>query len=189
MNSLPKDPVMLMSTVNTLLRDKYSSLDELAKAYGISKTDIENDLKKIGYKYNSELNQFKYLDYAVRNANCTSSNESDCWLTLAYDDNNNPLKYVDLATCDNATADRCYNGEESKEYTEIAMRPVFGYTSHDDLTFKSMVIPASEQSYDIVLFINDDDTNQNADQDKTFSGNVFIEAVSGTEKITGKVNP
>lgn len=59
MNSLPKDPVMLMSTVNTLLRDKYSSLDELAKAYGISKTDIENDLKKIGYKYNSELNQFK----------------------------------------------------------------------------------------------------------------------------------
>lgn len=59
MNSLPKDPVMLMSTVNTLLRDKYSSLDELAKAYGVSKVEIENSLKKIDYKYNSELNQFK----------------------------------------------------------------------------------------------------------------------------------
>ena len=31
--SLPKDPVMLLSVVNTQLRDIYPSLEELAKAH------------------------------------------------------------------------------------------------------------------------------------------------------------
>ena len=33
---LPKDPVMLLSVVNTELRDHYPSLAELAKAYGVT---------------------------------------------------------------------------------------------------------------------------------------------------------
>ena len=59
MNDLPKDPVMLMSTVNTLLRDKYSSLEELCNAYNIKTDEIESKLKMIDYKYNKEQNQFK----------------------------------------------------------------------------------------------------------------------------------
>ncbi len=59
MNDLPKDPVMLMSTVNTLLRDKYSSLEELCNAYNINAGEIESKLKMIDYKYNKEQNQFK----------------------------------------------------------------------------------------------------------------------------------
>ena len=35
---LPKDPVMLLSVVNTELRDHYPSLAELAKAYGVTET-------------------------------------------------------------------------------------------------------------------------------------------------------
>ena len=31
--NLPKDPVMLLSFVNTQLRDNYSNLEELAAAY------------------------------------------------------------------------------------------------------------------------------------------------------------
>ena len=34
---LPKDPVMLLSVVNTELRDHYPSLAELVKAYGVTK--------------------------------------------------------------------------------------------------------------------------------------------------------
>ena len=56
---LPKDPVMLLSVVNTQLRDKYSSLEELAMAYGVSAEEIQNTLQKISYEYNEELNQFK----------------------------------------------------------------------------------------------------------------------------------
>ena len=39
--SLPKDPVMLLSVVNTKLRDYYPNLDELAKAEGVY-TNKEN---------------------------------------------------------------------------------------------------------------------------------------------------
>ena len=56
--NLPKDPVMLLSVVNTQLRDRYSSLTELAKAYMIPEEDIITPLKKINYEYNKERNQF-----------------------------------------------------------------------------------------------------------------------------------
>ncbi|MBO5656590.1 MAG: DUF4250 domain-containing protein [Agathobacter sp.] len=56
--NLPKDPVMLLSVVNTKLRDQYSSLEELAKAYMVSKQDIIETLQRINYQYNEERNQF-----------------------------------------------------------------------------------------------------------------------------------
>ena len=56
--SLPKDPVMLLSVVNTQLRDMYPNLEELAKAHLISEEEIKLSLKKINYEYNEERNQF-----------------------------------------------------------------------------------------------------------------------------------
>ena len=56
--SLPKDPVMLLSVVNTKLRDQYASLTELAKAYMVSETEIIEALGRINYQYNEERNQF-----------------------------------------------------------------------------------------------------------------------------------
>lgn len=55
---LPKDPVMLLSVVNTKLRDEYSSLEELAKAYMITEEEIISQLKQIQYEYNKDRNQF-----------------------------------------------------------------------------------------------------------------------------------
>ena len=56
--NLPKDPVMLLSFVNTQLRDNYPSLDELASAYGVSAEEIEKKLKAIDYTYDKENNRF-----------------------------------------------------------------------------------------------------------------------------------
>ena len=59
---LPQDPVMLLSYINTQLRDNYGSLDALADELDISedeKNAILNKLSAIGYVYNSESNQFK----------------------------------------------------------------------------------------------------------------------------------
>ena len=56
--NLPKDPVMLLSVVNTKLRDQYQSLTELAKAHMIPEEEIIIALKKINYEYNKERNQF-----------------------------------------------------------------------------------------------------------------------------------
>ena len=56
--NLPKDPVMLLSVVNTKLRDQYPSLMELAKAHMVSEEDIVVVLRKINYEYDEEKNQF-----------------------------------------------------------------------------------------------------------------------------------
>lgn len=56
--NLPKDPVMLLSVVNTQLRDQYPNLTELAKAYMIPEEEIIRRLKQINYEYNKESNRF-----------------------------------------------------------------------------------------------------------------------------------
>lgn len=55
---LPKDPVMLLSVVNTQLRNNYPSLRELAAAHMMKEQDIIEKLAKINYVYDAEKNQF-----------------------------------------------------------------------------------------------------------------------------------
>ena len=57
--SLPKDKFMLLSYVNTLLRDNYSSLDELCAVLGEDKEVMIESLAEIGYTYFREANTFK----------------------------------------------------------------------------------------------------------------------------------
>ena len=57
--NLPKDPVILLSVINTLLRDKHKSFDELCDDYNIKESEIISKLNLIGYSYNDKLNQFK----------------------------------------------------------------------------------------------------------------------------------
>jgi len=53
------EPTMLLSIMNTKLRDQYASLDILCDDLEITKEDILNKLKAIGYNYNKTKNQFK----------------------------------------------------------------------------------------------------------------------------------
>ncbi|MBQ9899683.1 MAG: DUF4250 domain-containing protein [Acholeplasmatales bacterium] len=55
---LPKEPNILLSVINTKLRDMYSSLDDLCEDLDESKDEIIEALSKIGYEYNAKLNQF-----------------------------------------------------------------------------------------------------------------------------------
>ena len=57
--ALPKDLVMLLSFVNTQLRDNYSGLKELAAAYDIDEKELGDKLAQIDYKYDETVNQFK----------------------------------------------------------------------------------------------------------------------------------
>ena len=56
--SLPKDPVMLLSVVNTKLRDFYPSLEELAKAEDVTAEEIIQKLAVINYIYDENQNRF-----------------------------------------------------------------------------------------------------------------------------------
>lgn len=55
---LPNDPVILLSVINTKLRDNYSNLDLLCDDLDIDKADLLKKLSSIGYEYSDELNKF-----------------------------------------------------------------------------------------------------------------------------------
>lgn len=56
--NLPKDPVMLLSVINTQLRDHYPSLDELCASCGIDAGALCEKLAAIDYAYDKDSNQF-----------------------------------------------------------------------------------------------------------------------------------
>ena len=55
---LPRDPYILLSFVNTKLRDEYPGLDQLCAALGADETEICNALAGVGYAYDREQNRF-----------------------------------------------------------------------------------------------------------------------------------
>ncbi|MCI8886895.1 MAG: DUF4250 domain-containing protein [Hungatella sp.] len=56
--NIPKDPVMLLSYLNTQLRDFYPSLKECCSALALDQETIEQSLGRIDYQYDPEKNQF-----------------------------------------------------------------------------------------------------------------------------------
>lgn len=55
---LPKDPVMLLSVINTKLRDHYPSLEALCEDLQIDKGELSGVLGTIDYVYDCGRNQF-----------------------------------------------------------------------------------------------------------------------------------
>lgn len=58
MAAIPKDPVMLMSFLNTQLRDNYKNLKDLCGAYDLKEEELVKKLEMIDYHYDVERNQF-----------------------------------------------------------------------------------------------------------------------------------
>ena len=54
---IPKDPVMILSFVNTQLRDYYSSLSRLCEDTQLNQEELEKKLNLIDYFYDAERNQ------------------------------------------------------------------------------------------------------------------------------------
>ena len=55
------DPFILLSYVNTKLRDNYANLDSLCDDLDLDKEELKDKLSEIGYYYNEELNAFTLL--------------------------------------------------------------------------------------------------------------------------------
>ncbi len=58
MQELPKDPMLLLSVVNTRLRDYYSSLDAFCEDTDTDQDELIRRLKEIDYEYDRLKNQF-----------------------------------------------------------------------------------------------------------------------------------
>ena len=58
LNGLPSDPMILLSVVNTKLRDFYPSLKALCDDMEISEAELKEKLAQIDYEYDGLKNQF-----------------------------------------------------------------------------------------------------------------------------------
>lgn len=56
--NLPKDPVILLSYINTQLRDFYKDLDTFCLENQLEKHLIIEQLSNIDYQYDTKKNQF-----------------------------------------------------------------------------------------------------------------------------------
>lgn len=57
--NLPNDPAILLSYLNTQLRDFYPSLEEFCKTNACDMQEIVKKLATIGYVYDENQNRFK----------------------------------------------------------------------------------------------------------------------------------
>ncbi|HIU32208.1 MAG TPA: DUF4250 domain-containing protein [Candidatus Caccousia avistercoris] len=56
---LPTDPFILLSYVNTKLRDEFPSLEELCLSLGEEEAALRARLAKVGYEYDPGRNRFR----------------------------------------------------------------------------------------------------------------------------------
>lgn len=56
---LPKDPMILLSFVNTKLRDDYDSLDALCEDLDADRAALEAKLEAVGFVYDAAKNRFR----------------------------------------------------------------------------------------------------------------------------------
>lgn len=57
--TLPQDAILLMSWVNTRLRDQYPTLDALCEDLGEDKAALCRRLGEAGFAYDAARNQFR----------------------------------------------------------------------------------------------------------------------------------
>ncbi|MBQ1194400.1 MAG: DUF4250 domain-containing protein [Lachnospiraceae bacterium] len=58
MSNIPEDPMILLSFINTNLRDYYTSLAELCDSMSLDMDKINSKLNTIDYFYDEKLNKF-----------------------------------------------------------------------------------------------------------------------------------
>ncbi len=56
--NLPNDPIMLLSYINTQLRDFYPTLDDLCQSLGVNKDSLITKLGSVDYHYDKTQNRF-----------------------------------------------------------------------------------------------------------------------------------
>ena len=55
---IPKDPMILLSYVNTLLRDHYDSLEMRCTCRGMNREQLVRQMEAIDYHYDEKENRF-----------------------------------------------------------------------------------------------------------------------------------
>ena len=142
---------------------------------------IRSDIDRETYALlNNEYNGFTYLAYALKDVT------NNKWLTMipnASADN----QFVKMAKCsnDNTTLnDDCYKITNDKKIYSInpqANNSIFGYDNKGKP--QNQIISTTEHVYDLVLFVYENNKDQNVDQGKKYLGTINIEATNDIDAI------
>lgn len=177
----------------------------------IYRFSINSDTQRtVTAKLNNEHNEFTYLSYAIYDVS------NSTWLTLQGTGTEAVLSRP-INKCDNTNyveeapaegeekqldkTDDCYAVNEFNEkiYTNpepgvlnSAVNSIFGLTTdaEDKPAFTTKLVSAVPQVYDVVLFIKENDGNQNIDQGANYRGTIVVEVTDSgsTGHITGKMD-
>ncbi len=134
---------------------------------------------------NSEYNGFTYLAYAVRDVT------SQKWLTM-YPNNNASSQFVKIATCSNNNSnknDDCYHVSDGKKIYNTkpqANSSIFGYDGSNKPV--ANIISTEEHFYDLVLFVYENNKDQNVDQGQEYSGTISVHATDDIDAIISGKN-
>ena len=56
---VPKDPMILLSWLNTQLRDRYDDLDALCADQALDRRELEDRLAALGFTYDADRRRFR----------------------------------------------------------------------------------------------------------------------------------
>ena len=144
---------------------------------------VESDAERtITATLNSEHNGFTYLSYAVYDI---TNGE---WLEL----NDGEVFDLSLSTCSNENEDEtddCFTTNPKKYEATRAVNSIFGYTLEGSIIKnKTQEIVGNKREYELVLFIKENEDNQNIDQGKTFRGTIIIDVLDGGLSGNGHIS-
>jgi hypothetical protein len=144
---------------------------QVCSAYRFTvRSDVE---RTITATLNNEHNGFTYLSYAVYDIT------NGVWLEL----NDEGAKDLALTTCSNENEDEtddCFAINPKKYEATRAVNSIFGYTLDKGVSVKQTKTVASDtHEYELILFIKENDENQNIDQGKNFRGTIIVDVIDG----------
>lgn len=131
---------------------------------------------------NNEYNGFNYLSYAVYNVT------TGTWITLT---DAQDLSLTQCSNNDEDTENDCFkmNGTQKIYDSQRAVNSIFGKNAENE--FNTVQVGGTTQIYDLVLFIKENNENQNADQGQQYNGTIIVEVtdggLTGNGQITGCV--
>ena len=154
---------------------------------------ISSDVdREIAATLNNEENGFTYLSYAVYDV------KNQKWLSLKSESD----YFLPLTACSNQNnegeegndQDDCYSMDGlQKKYNKPAVNSIFGLALDDsgNTVNKEMPVSGETQTYDLVIFLDEANENQNFEQGKNYSGTIVVEVLEGGTNgtISGYVDP
>lgn len=168
------------NTITKLTDEDYDSSnacidDNGRQVCSVYRFSVSSDVERtITATLNNEHNGFTYLSYAVYDVT------NGKWLKLN-DDNAEDLSLNACSNENESEDDDCYTTNPSKTYSQDrAVNSIFGYTiDGGDVVRKSETVASATSVYELVLFIKENQGNQNIDQGKQYRGTLIVDVLDG----------